>query len=781
MQYVRSISGSVSKTWNSINPATLSGAIDVIVVEQENGDLACSPFHVRFGKFSLLRPYEKKVVEFRVNGQKTDYSMKLGEGGEAFFIFETNQIVPPEMQTSPLVSPSASPRSMASVPEPSSLQEPDYLNIADTSGRKAESTGDLLLSPRRAQSDFGNATPLSSSPPDNARPASGDWSGAAISLERSASAEVLPTSTRRYTMSGQGGPVRTRSPPPIDHAAAVERALALSRKLSVSNIPTHITDRGDVMLDMHGYKLDQEESLQAEMIARKILAEELEGDYDIGSLIGADRNGNLWIYSSEEAKEKAGREEGISQGIDAVSDAGYSSDEARSDSSSESAKKRIDRLSTPPTTPPLPGQEQSESKSYAKTLRLTSEQLKSLDLKPGANAISFSVNKATCTAFMYLWKSDVPIVISDIDGTITKSDALGHVLTMIGRDWTHLGVAKLYTDIAANGYHLLYLTSRSVGQADTTRNYLNGIVQDKYKLPKGPVIMSPDRTFSALRREVYLRKPEVFKMACLRDILNLFGARHNPFYAGFGNRLTDALSYRSVNIPSTRIFTINSYAEVSLDLLTLTKYKSSYVNMRDLVDHFFPPVGLLSTDEQYTDFNYWRDPVPDPEEFSDSEDEEAGEDDEDEDGEMGDSYYEEHGEMAEGYMENADGEDEYDEDEEEDEDGEEEEEGEYDEESEMAESKIEQHPTEVQKENEGLKEAAKAEEITESKIPFVGGKVSGMKIDLDTSRLTQAEEFAEKELSGIVNEVVGEIKALTTDSKKPEVENRSYEEIGVSA
>jgi phosphatidate phosphatase LPIN len=39
MQYVRSISGSVSKTWNSINPATLSGAIDVIVIEQEDGTL----------------------------------------------------------------------------------------------------------------------------------------------------------------------------------------------------------------------------------------------------------------------------------------------------------------------------------------------------------------------------------------------------------------------------------------------------------------------------------------------------------------------------------------------------------------------------------------------------------------------------------------------------------------------------------------------------------------------------------------------------------------------
>lgn len=39
MQYVRSISGSVSKTWNSINPATLSGAIDVVVIEQEDGKM----------------------------------------------------------------------------------------------------------------------------------------------------------------------------------------------------------------------------------------------------------------------------------------------------------------------------------------------------------------------------------------------------------------------------------------------------------------------------------------------------------------------------------------------------------------------------------------------------------------------------------------------------------------------------------------------------------------------------------------------------------------------
>jgi len=191
---------------------------------------------------------------------------------------------------------------------------------------------------------------------------------------------------------------------------------------------------------------------------------------------------------------------------------------------------------------------------------------------------------------------------------------------MIGRDWTHIGVAKLYTDIVANGYNILYLTSRSVGQADTTRTYLNGVFQEGFRLPRGPVIMSPDRTIAALRREIYLRKPEVFKMACLRDILNLFGQKRIPFYAGFGNRLTDALSYRSVNIPSNRIFTINSNAEVSLDLLSLNKYKSSYVTMREVVDHFFPPVGLLVTGggEEFTDFNYWRDAPLEVDDLSES-------------------------------------------------------------------------------------------------------------------------------------------------------------------
>ena len=85
-----------------MNPSTLSGAIDIIVVRQKNGDLMSSPFHVRFGKLKLLNPSDK-IVELTVNGNLVDINMKVGEAGEAFFVIETCNQVPSEYATSPIV------------------------------------------------------------------------------------------------------------------------------------------------------------------------------------------------------------------------------------------------------------------------------------------------------------------------------------------------------------------------------------------------------------------------------------------------------------------------------------------------------------------------------------------------------------------------------------------------------------------------------------------------------------------------------------------------------
>ncbi|XP_040453345.1 phosphatidate phosphatase LPIN1 isoform X2 [Falco naumanni] len=179
--------------------------------------------------------------------------------------------------------------------------------------------------------------------------------------------------------------------------------------------------------------------------------------------------------------------------------------------------------------------------SYKKTLRLTSDQLKSLKLKNGPNDVTFSVTTqyqgtCRCEGTIYLWNWDDKVVISDIDGTITRSDTLGHILPTLGKDWTHQGIAKLYHKVSQNGYKFLYCSARAIGMADMTRGYLHWVNERGTVLPQGPVLLSPSSLFSALHREVIEKKPEKFKVQCLTDIKNLFYPNTEPFYAAFGNR-----------------------------------------------------------------------------------------------------------------------------------------------------------------------------------------------------------------------------------------------------
>uniref|UniRef100_A0A8C2F4S4 Zgc:123305 n=1 Tax=Cyprinus carpio TaxID=7962 RepID=A0A8C2F4S4_CYPCA len=207
------------------------------------------------------------------------------------------------------------------------------------------------------------------------------------------------------------------------------------------------------------------------------------------------------------------------------------------------------------------------SQMYRKSLRLTSEQIESLNLREGANTVVFSVTTqyqgtCRCEATIYLWSYDDKIIISDIDGTITKSDALGHILPQLGKDWTHHGIAKLYHKIHQNGYKFLYCSARAIGMADITKGYLQWVNDRGTVLPKGPVLLAPSSLFSALHREVIEKKPEVFKIACLTDIRDLFSPVTQPFYAAFGNRTNDAYAYKEVGVPETHIFTVNPRGEL---------------------------------------------------------------------------------------------------------------------------------------------------------------------------------------------------------------------------
>lgn len=102
MDYVEKFFDSVQSALN-INPSTFSGAIDIVVVQQSNGEFSddspltntgsfkSTPFHVRFGKFQVLNAGEKTVT-LAINDHVSDIKMKLGDSGSAYFVREVGQV-----------------------------------------------------------------------------------------------------------------------------------------------------------------------------------------------------------------------------------------------------------------------------------------------------------------------------------------------------------------------------------------------------------------------------------------------------------------------------------------------------------------------------------------------------------------------------------------------------------------------------------------------------------------------------------------------------------------
>ncbi|XP_047436545.1 phosphatidate phosphatase LPIN1 isoform X2 [Mugil cephalus] len=310
------------------------------------------------------------------------------------------------------------------------------------------------------------------------------------------------------------------------------------------------------------------------------------------------KKGGRWWFSwrsrnsdskSESATEAGGDREESSltmSSVNRLKDESSSSDEDHTSSNLVSGSYQ----SEPPIS--------SGSVCYKKTLRLTSEQLANLQLKEGPNDVVFSVTTqyqgtCRCNGTIYLWNWDDKIVISDIDGTITRSDTLGHILPTLGKDWTHQGIAQLYHRVSLNGYKFMYCSARAIGMADMTRGYLHWVNERGTMLPMGPVLLSPSSLFSALHREVIEKKPEKFKIECLTDIKNLFYPNTEPFYAAFGNRATDVYSYKEVGVPLNRIFTVNPKGEVTQEQAKANI--SSFGHLCEMVDHVFP---LLVQDEE---------------------------------------------------------------------------------------------------------------------------------------------------------------------------------------
>ena len=117
-----------------------------------------------------------------------------------------------------------------------------------------------------------------------------------------------------------------------------------------------------------------------------------------------------------------------------------------------------------------------------KSLKPPAEFWNDANLKEGENILDFvfkgnldKVYKFTTRIFYYPFKPFRRIIISDIDGTITRSDILGHLMPFVSKDWSHHGIAKFYSKLYERGYIIIYVTARNIGQAFKTLNYLQSI------------------------------------------------------------------------------------------------------------------------------------------------------------------------------------------------------------------------------------------------------------------------------------------------------------------
>ena len=110
------------------------------------------------------------------------------------------------------------------------------------------------------------------------------------------------------------------------------------------------------------------------------------------------------------------------------------------------------------------------------------------------------------------------------------------------------------------------------------------------------------------------KEHESSKIASLQTIKDLFPEGWNPFYAGFGNRPTDEVSYSAVGIPTSRIFTINPKGQVTLNSASQVKTNQwcTLQGINELVHDIFPEWKENEEDhvnhDEFSSHNYWKVP-----------------------------------------------------------------------------------------------------------------------------------------------------------------------------
>jgi len=224
------------------------------------------------------------------------------------------------------------------------------------------------------------------------------------------------------------------------------------------------------------------------------------------------------------------------------------------------------------------------------------EHLHQMRLQNGVNSVKFTttLTKQTAIANLFVWPNDVKIVVTDIDGTITRSDVRGHLYNRFGMRWNHSSVSDCFKKVNNLGYKIVYLTSRSITMEAATRKYISSL-----GLPLGPLLLSPKTLVQAFTSEVITKDSKHGKVLHLNSIVRLFPkCSVCPIVAGFGNNVNDEWAYRTVGVPKSHIFIVNKKSEIicasgrtSYEVVATEICKFFQSLVQDLTSITPPPTG----------------------------------------------------------------------------------------------------------------------------------------------------------------------------------------------
>lgn len=215
--------------------------------------------------------------------------------------------------------------------------------------------------------------------------------------------------------------------------------------------------------------------------------------------------------------------------------------------------------------------------SFGSRRKPSPEALAQMNLRKGVNSLRVECRQQVAEARIFLWTPDKPVVVCDVDGTITRTDVRGFVDSVVADSPTvaHAGVCRFFASLDAN---IVYLTSRPIAIVNLTRGFLKALRQHGVSMPDGPLLTSRDNIIGALYTELVSKAPDVFKTRALLDVASAYGRRATPFKAGFGNKSTDYRAYARAGVPHDAIFSIDPDSKLRLPLFTPSPVYFSYTD-----------------------------------------------------------------------------------------------------------------------------------------------------------------------------------------------------------